>query len=136
MPVILPDANGCFAVPADGAKFMASLGIPQIPLRGKRPFFNEWPTKGSTDFAQIDRWAAEFVGLQFRFRCQTIAGWPISPLKWTRWMYVRLIRRESRLRFHRLSHYSIGRRSWTSLVSICRRQFVFTEHRSRGCGRF
>jgi len=65
MPVILPDANGCFAVPADGAKFMASLGIPQIPLRGKRPFFNEWPTKGSTDFAQIDRWAAEFVGCNF-----------------------------------------------------------------------
>ena len=29
---IQPDENGEFPTPADGAKFMASLGIPQVPL--------------------------------------------------------------------------------------------------------
>jgi len=51
-----PDVNGEFATPADGAKFMASLGVPQIPLKGKAPVINDWPEKATTDFAQIDEW--------------------------------------------------------------------------------
>ena len=51
-----PDANGEFTTPADGAKFMASLGVPQIPLKGKAPVINDWPEKATTDFAQIDEW--------------------------------------------------------------------------------
>jgi hypothetical protein len=54
-----PDANGEFTTPAEGAKYMAGFGIPQIPLRGKAPWFSEWPTKATTDFAQIDAWYAE-----------------------------------------------------------------------------
>jgi Primase C terminal 1 (PriCT-1)/Bifunctional DNA primase/polymerase, N-terminal len=54
-----PDANGEFVTPAEGAKFMASFGIPQIPLRGKAPWFSDWPKKASTDFIQIDQWYAE-----------------------------------------------------------------------------
>jgi hypothetical protein len=55
-----PNINGEFLTPADGAKFMASFGIPQIPVRGKAPFFEEWPAKGTTDFAQIDAWYGEY----------------------------------------------------------------------------
>ena len=57
--VPIPDANGCFATPAEGAKFMASFGIPQIPVRGKVPFMTGWIDKGTTDFGQIDGWYAE-----------------------------------------------------------------------------
>jgi bifunctional DNA primase/polymerase-like protein len=61
VPVVpQPDLKGEFATPADGAKFMAGMyGIPQIPLQGKKPFFNDWQDKGSVDFAQIDAWAAK-----------------------------------------------------------------------------
>ena len=55
-----PDARGEFATPADGAKFMASFGIPQIPLNGKAPFLPEWQNQGSTDPAQIDAWYAQY----------------------------------------------------------------------------
>jgi hypothetical protein len=55
-----PDANGQFATPADGAKFMASFDIPQTPLQGKRPFLKDWQDKGSTDPAQIDAWYAQY----------------------------------------------------------------------------
>lgn len=54
-----PDAHGEFATPADGAKFMASFGILQIPLNGKAPFFTEWQNQGSTDPVQIDAWYAQ-----------------------------------------------------------------------------
>jgi|SRR5579872_1218165 len=65
-----PDANGEFATPADGAKFMAgTYQIPQIPLRGKAPFFGDWQDKGSTDFAQIDAWYAEY-GCNFGSICK------------------------------------------------------------------
>jgi len=72
-----PDANGEFAAPADGAKFMASLGIPQVPLSaptdtrfsnpGKNPAINgkNWQAKATTDFAQIDRWARTYSGCNF-----------------------------------------------------------------------
>lgn len=56
----MPNEKGEFNTPAEGAKFMAALGIPQIPLRGKAPWFPAWQGKGSTNFAQIDRWYAEF----------------------------------------------------------------------------
>jgi len=58
--VPMPDANGEFSTPAEGAKFMASFGLLQTPLRGKKPFLDEWQDKGSSDFAQIDAWYAEF----------------------------------------------------------------------------
>jgi hypothetical protein len=63
-PVIpQPDANGEFATPADGAKFMAgTYGIPQIPLNGKKPFFDRWQDKTTTDFTQIDAWHAKYKG--------------------------------------------------------------------------
>jgi hypothetical protein len=55
-----PDANGEFTTPAEGAKYMAGFGIPQIPLRGKAPWFSEWPSKATLDFEQIDKWYAEY----------------------------------------------------------------------------
>jgi hypothetical protein len=72
-----PDANGEFATPADGAKFMASLGIPQVPLSapadtrfshpGKNPAINgkNWQDKATTNPAQIDRWAKKYLGCNF-----------------------------------------------------------------------
>jgi AAA domain/Primase C terminal 1 (PriCT-1)/Bifunctional DNA primase/polymerase, N-terminal len=59
-PVPQPDANGEFKTPAEGAKYMASYGIPQIPLKGKAPFQNDWTNKSTTDFAEIDKLYAEF----------------------------------------------------------------------------
>ena len=55
-----PDANGEFATPAEGAKFMASFDILQTPLNGKKPFLKDWQNTGSTDFAQIDAWYAQY----------------------------------------------------------------------------
>ena len=52
--------SGEFITPAEGAKFMASYGIPQIPLRGKAPFFTDWTNKASCDPKQIDAWYAEY----------------------------------------------------------------------------
>jgi hypothetical protein len=62
-----PDANGEFLTPADGAKFMASFGIPQIPLRPKTKIAQEtdWPNKKTTDFAQIDKLAQLYPGCNF-----------------------------------------------------------------------
>jgi hypothetical protein len=61
-----PDANGEFKTPADGAKFMASFGIPQIPLRGKIPnYMPDWPAKATCDFNQIDDWALEYPSCNF-----------------------------------------------------------------------
>jgi len=54
-----PDANGEFATPAEGAKFMALMGIPQTPLHGKDPFLKDFPNRASTDFEQIDAWYAQ-----------------------------------------------------------------------------
>jgi hypothetical protein len=58
--VPVPDANGCFATPAEGAKFMASMGVPQTPLNGKIPFMKDWPNNATTDFTKIDAWYAEY----------------------------------------------------------------------------
>jgi hypothetical protein len=71
-----PNANGEFATPADGAKFMASFGIPQIPLRGKDPSVNGkgWQDKGSTDFVQIDRWAKQYPGCNFGSIAKAVIG--------------------------------------------------------------
>jgi hypothetical protein len=55
-----PDSKGEFTTPAEGAKFMALLGIPQTPLNGKIPFLKDWPNKATTDFGQIDEWYAEY----------------------------------------------------------------------------
>jgi putative DNA primase/helicase len=61
-----PDYNGEFSSPLDGALWMAATyGIPQIPLKGKAPFFTEWPTKASTDPAQIRAWSDEHAGCNF-----------------------------------------------------------------------
>jgi hypothetical protein len=60
-----PDANGEFACPANGAKFMASFGALQTPLNGKTAFLTDWQNRGSCDFAQIDVWAREFPGCNF-----------------------------------------------------------------------
>jgi hypothetical protein len=49
-----PDSNGEFATPAEGAKFMASFGIPRLPLNGKVAILKGWQDKASADFAQID----------------------------------------------------------------------------------
>lgn len=64
-PVPQPDASGEFSSPADGAKFMASFGIPQTPLRGKAPFLVAWQDGATTDFEQIERWAQEYPGCNF-----------------------------------------------------------------------
>ncbi|MGA8036734.1 MAG: AAA family ATPase [Candidatus Acidiferrales bacterium] len=62
-----PDENGEFACPADGARFMAALGIPQVPLRGKSPQLGgkNWQHHASTDPTQIDAWAKKFRGCNF-----------------------------------------------------------------------
>jgi Bifunctional DNA primase/polymerase, N-terminal len=62
-----PDGRGEFACPADGAKFMAALGIPQTPLNGKNPSIGgtDWHLRASTDFAQIDKWTRIHPGCNF-----------------------------------------------------------------------
>jgi len=64
--IVQPDANGEFPTPADGAIWMAvTYGIPQTPLKGKRPFLEDWPSKASVDPVQIHTWAAEYPGCNF-----------------------------------------------------------------------
>jgi hypothetical protein len=65
--LIAPDAEGKFPTPLDGALYMASLGIPQIPLRPrtKIPFLTNFPALASTDFTQIRQWAAQYQGCNF-----------------------------------------------------------------------
>lgn len=77
LPPPSPDKNGGFSSPAEGAKFMAGLGIPQIPLSaptdarfpnpGKNPAINGtgWQDKATLNPAQIDAWAAQFPGCNF-----------------------------------------------------------------------
>ncbi|MGH9690777.1 MAG: AAA family ATPase [Candidatus Acidiferrales bacterium] len=86
-PTPAPDKNGEFATPADGAKFMASFGIPQVPLSaptdtrfpnpGKNPAINGsgWQHKASTDPAQIDRWCETFPGCNFGSLATADGGW-------------------------------------------------------------
>ena len=81
-----PNAEGKFATPADGAKWMASLGIPQVPLSaptdrrrgspGKNPAINgkNWHQKATTDFAQIDAWAKQFPKCNFGSLAQARIG--------------------------------------------------------------
>ena len=73
-----PDANGEFACPADGAKFMASFGIPQIPLHGKKPFMDGWQDQGSTDFDQIDLWAKQNPACNFGSVAKLSVGKPFA----------------------------------------------------------
>jgi hypothetical protein len=61
-----PNAGGEFDSPASGAKWVAgTYGIPQTPLKGKRPFLDGWTNQTSLDFDQIDAWAAENPGCNF-----------------------------------------------------------------------
>jgi hypothetical protein len=65
--LIQPDVDGKFPTPLDGALFMASLGIPQTPLRArtKIAFLPEFQKSATTDFAQIRKWAEEYPGCNF-----------------------------------------------------------------------
>ncbi len=54
-----------FPTPLDGALFMASLGIPQTPLRGKAPFLTDFPKTATTDHAQVRQWAVQYPGCNF-----------------------------------------------------------------------
>jgi bifunctional DNA primase/polymerase-like protein len=65
--LIQPDADGRFPTPLDGALFMASLGIPQTPLRArtKVAFLPEFQKSATTDPVQIRKWAEEYPGCNF-----------------------------------------------------------------------
>ena len=65
--IIQPDVNGEFPSPLDGALFMASLGVPQTPLRPrtKIPFLPNFPALASTEFTQIQQWSAQYPGCNF-----------------------------------------------------------------------
>src|SRR5882762_3080211 len=65
--LVQPDADGKFPTPLDGALFMASLGIPQTPLRArtKVAFLPEFQKFATTDPAQIRKWAEEYPGSNF-----------------------------------------------------------------------
>lgn len=65
--LIQPDADGRFPTPLDGALFMASLGIPQTPLRAgtKIAFLDEFQKLATADFAQIRKWAEDYPGCNF-----------------------------------------------------------------------
>jgi len=62
--LIQPDADGKFPTPLDGALFMASLGIPQTPLRvrSKIAFLPEFQKSATTDAVHIRKWAEEYPG--------------------------------------------------------------------------
>ena len=62
-----PDSRGEFASPLDGALYMASLGIPQTPLKAgtKEAFLPEWQEKSSIDPEQIKAWAREYPNCNF-----------------------------------------------------------------------
>ena len=65
--VVQPDADGRFPTPLDGALFMASLGIPQTPLRPrtKAPFLPEFHKLATTDAVQIRKWAEMYPECNF-----------------------------------------------------------------------
>jgi len=65
--LIQPDADGKFPSPLDGALFMASLGIPQTPLRPrtKAPFLPEFQKSATVDAAQIRKWAKTYPECNF-----------------------------------------------------------------------
>jgi Protein of unknown function (DUF3631)/Bifunctional DNA primase/polymerase, N-terminal len=65
--LVLPDLDGKFPTPLDGALFMASLGIPQTPLRArtKAPFLPEFPKTATTDAVQIREWAKTYPECNF-----------------------------------------------------------------------
>lgn len=65
MQVISVSEGGLFQSPSDGAKFMASIGIPQIPLRGKIAFLPRWQDFATTDPKVIDDWAQRYPGYNF-----------------------------------------------------------------------
>src|ERR1700723_911944 len=51
-----------FATSAEGAKFMASFGIPQTALNGKIPLQKEWQNKATTNPAEIDALYLQYKG--------------------------------------------------------------------------
>jgi Bifunctional DNA primase/polymerase, N-terminal len=65
--LVQPDADGKFPTPLDGALFMASLGIPQTPLRArtKIAFLPEFQKSATVDAVQIRKWAEEYPGCNF-----------------------------------------------------------------------
>ena len=65
--LVKPDAQGKFPTPLDGALFMASLGIPQTPLRAgtKVAFLPEFQKLATTDPAQIRAWANSHPNCNF-----------------------------------------------------------------------
>src|SRR6516162_6463008 len=64
--IVQPNENGEFPTPADGAIWMAAtFGIPQTPLKGKKPFLPGWQLNGSTDPAQIREWTTEYPECNF-----------------------------------------------------------------------
>lgn len=66
--MILPNSDGTFNSPADGAKFMLAVTrMPQIPLRPrtKIAFLDGWQDKGATTPQQIDAYAAQYPDCNF-----------------------------------------------------------------------
>jgi hypothetical protein len=63
--IIQPDVKGEFPTPLDGTLWMASFGIPQTPLRGKKPILNAWQNSATTDPNQIREWASQYPGCNF-----------------------------------------------------------------------
>ena len=41
-------------------KQLRSVGFNPVPVKGKKPPFNEWQTKTETDDAEIEMWASSF----------------------------------------------------------------------------
>jgi hypothetical protein len=62
-----PDTSGEFSSPLAGALFMASRGVPQIPLRprSKSAFLEGWPTLSTTDLEQIKKWSTQYANCNF-----------------------------------------------------------------------
>ena len=54
-----PNQSGEFESPLAGALFMASFGIPQTPLIGKKPFLSDWPNVATTEPERIQEWYQE-----------------------------------------------------------------------------
>jgi hypothetical protein len=65
--LIQPNGNGKFPTPLDGALFMASLGLPQTPLRPrtKDAFLSGFQHTATTDPAQIHKWAEMYPNCNF-----------------------------------------------------------------------
>src|SRR5258707_6671672 len=65
--LVWPDVNGEFPTPLDGALWMASLGVPQTPLRPKTKdaFLPNFPALTTTDPTILHKWAVDYSGCNF-----------------------------------------------------------------------